>query len=132
MKRIKLLLSVLLISLLIPIGSFSQTTYTNIPDSLTVLNPTEIKTLNLILAEHSMWSEEVPLLNKEISALKESNSNYQKIDSLRVKEIDLYKEQHNNDIKSLDKLKKSINKWKIGTYSGIGASIALLIGFLIK
>lgn len=79
-----------------------------------------------------MWSEEVPLLNKEISALKESNLNYQKIDSLRVKEIDLYKEQHNNDIKSLDKLKKSINKWKIGTYSGIGASIALLIGFLIK
>lgn len=79
-----------------------------------------------------MWSEEVPLLNKEIFSLKESNLNYQKIDSLRVEEVNLYKQQHLVDKKSLDKLNKSISKWKIGTYSGIAASLALLIGFLIK
>ena len=109
----------LLLSLLIPIKTFSQDTLTTI-----TITPEQLKLTNLIFAEHKKFSEEIPLLKTEINLLQESNENLMKIDSLRCEEIIQYKASN-------ESLKKSIKtKNKLITGLGSGFLISLLIAIL--
>lgn len=112
----KKILLILCISLWIPIEAICQTTWKNIPDSLTVLTPKEVTTINLIFAEHKKWSNEVPLLNRQINNLEALNHTYVVSDSLKTRQITTYK----------DKLKTC------KMIGGASTIIAFILGLLIK
>ncbi len=116
----KKLVVLLLISLLLPIKSLSQSIS---KDSVLILNPEQVKTINLIFAEHEKFSKDIPLLKTEISTLQSANQNLTKIDSLRVQEINQYK----NNIKQLKKSIKTKNMLNAGLGTGFLLSLLILI-----
>lgn len=119
----------LLISLWIPIALHSQTTYPIIKDSLVVITPQQLKTTNLIFSEHEMLLKKVPLLTNQIIALEELNNTYIKQDSLRIKEIDLYKNAYEERDLQYNKLNKKYKCYK--TYSILGGIAAFVLGILV-
>lgn len=129
MKNIKKLLVVLCISLFMPTPMISQNILRTIPDSVIVLTPRQAKITNLIFAEHYKWSKEVPLLNNQLNSYKNLINNYNKVDSLHIKEISLLKVQNNESIKNIKNLNKRLITSKIVGYSG--GLLLFLLGFLI-
>lgn len=129
MKNIKKLLVVLCISLFMPTPMISQNILRTIPDSVIVLTPRQAKITNLIFAEHYKWSKEVPLLNNQLNSYKNLINNYNKVDSLHIKEISLLKDQNNESIKNIKNLNKRLITSKIVGYSG--GLLLFLLGFLI-
>lgn len=129
MKNIKKLLVVLCISLFMPTLMISQNILRTIPDSVIVLTPRQAKITNLIFAEHYKWSKEVPLLNNQLNSYKNLINNYNKVDSLHIKEISLLKDQNNESIKNIKNLNKRLITSKIVGYSG--GLLLFLLGFLI-
>ena len=127
MKKLTILL---LINLLIPILSFSQTIYPKIAeDSTIVISPIQLKQTNLIFSEHSK------LLLENIN-YKNLITNYQKIDSVNNEKIDIYYmkiQEQSNVITNLNK-KLNISKTKhhIKNYVITGLSILGLILLLWK
>ena len=115
--NIKKTLVILLISLLVPIRSFSQGIST---DSTFTLTPEQLKLTNLIFEEHRTLSLKVPLLEKKITTLEESNRNFQMIDSLRVIQMSQCEDR-------VSKLKKTIKvKNVLITGLGTGLLVSLL------
>ena len=129
MKNIRKLLILLFISLLVPTPMISQNILRTIPDSVIVLTPRQAKITNLIFAEHYKWSKEVPLLNNQLNSYKNLINNYNKVDSLHIKEISLLKDQNNESIKNIKNLNKRLITSKIVGYSG--GLLLFLLGFLI-
>ena len=118
------LVIVLLFSLLVPIGINSQNTYQITADSLIVITPEQLKLTNLIFNEHKYLKEKVEILNDEISNLEALNKTYVVQDSIRRKEIELYKSNY-EDINK--KYKRLDRKFKIVSISSIVAILGALI-----
>lgn len=120
---------VLLLSLLMPIAAVSQNTYPSITsDSLVIITPEQLKTANLIFNEHEMLTEKVKLLDSQISNLTEINKLYEVQDSIRVKELDLYKGAYYDSLDKYTKLNKKYKTTKVLSISGLAA---ILLGVLI-
>lgn len=75
-----------------------------------------------------MLKEEVPLLNTQIKALEELNVTYVTQDSLRVKEIQLYKNAYEDQIYKYNKLNSRYKTCKV--LSVIGGIASFLLGAL--
>jgi len=118
------LVIVLLFSLLVPIGISSQNTYQITADSLIVITPEQLKLTNLIFNEHKYLKEKVEILNDEISNLEALNKTYVVQDSIRRKEIELYKSSYEDINKKYKRLDK---KFKIVSISSIVAILGALI-----
>ena len=128
------ILLILLISLFLPMLSFSQTTYPKIvQDSLIVITPQQLKQTNLIFTQHDKYKQLIPsyeykiiLKDSIITALKEVivikdtelfnkdliNENNTKIIQLQKKELATYK--------------KNYISWKIGSIS-VAAILTILL-----
>jgi len=127
-KNIIKLLIILFISISIPTASISQTISTDIGKTMT-LTPQQLKTTNLIFAEHEKWSKEIPLLNTQIKSYKELVNSYVVEDSLKSEQIDFYKLQIKDDKININKLNKRLKVVKV---AGISSSILLfLLGVFI-
>lgn len=72
-----------------------------------------------------MLTEKVELLNKQVSSLTEINNLYSVQDSLRVQEVNIYREAYKS---SLDDYSKLNRKYKI---TKVGSVLLLLLGILI-
>lgn len=131
MKSItKRLLMLLIVIMLGKTTSFSLTILNGIEnDSVITLTPSQIKETNLIFAEHRKLLIENKLLRDQINNYKEDNQLLIKSDSLRVKQIALYKNWNNSLNKSLKKKNKSLLFWQIG---GITISTSFLLFILLK
>lgn len=129
MKKLTILL---LINLLIPILSFSQTIYPKIAeDSTIVISPIQLKQTNLIFSEHSKLLLENNIYQSQIINYKNLVTNYQRIDSINNEKIDIYYmkiQEQSNVITNLNK-KLNISKTKhhIKNYVITGLSILGLI-----
>ena len=118
----------LLLSLLTPIVSLSQSTYPIIrTDSLVTITPEQLKITNLIFNEHRFLLEKVDILNNQVSNLEQINILYEIQDSVRCKEIEIYKQAYEDSFKKYNRLDKRYKTYK---YMSFG-SILLLIGALI-
>lgn len=101
-------------------------------DTVVTITSTQLKTANLIFAEHQMLKNKVPLLESKITNLEIINSNWERVDSLRSKQILLYQNEIKNKdliIKNMDKQSK-FQKWLTG--GSILASVILAITCIIK
>lgn len=118
----------LLLSLLTPIVSLSQSTYPIIrTDSLVTITPEQLKITNLIFNEHKFLLEKVDILNNQVSNLEQINTLYEIQDSVRCKEIETYKQAYEDSFKKYNRLDKRYKTYK---YISFG-SVLLLIGALI-
>ena len=126
MKKIVLLL---LISLLIPITSISQTISR---DSLITITPTQLKQINLIFNEHSSLKKEKEVYLEQINSYERVIDNYQQLDSVNIVKSKLYKQELQNKENIISELNKEmktsktkhhIKNWIIGV---LGAIVGLL------
>jgi hypothetical protein len=96
------------------------------------ITPIQLKTANLIFAEHEMLSKKVPLLESKISNLETVNSNWIKVDSLRSNQLSLYKEVIASKEENINKLNKSLKANKYITGGSVLATIILAIVCIFK
>lgn len=108
-----------------PISSFSQ-------DTLKITSE-QLRTTNLIFVEHKKFSEEIPLLNQQISNLEQINKSWEQTDSIRQSQL-LYCNQVIEDKnKSIEGLNKSLKK-KNNTikYGGTLSVLTIVLCLLLK
>lgn len=96
---------------MIPIVSSSQIIYPQIlNDSLIVISPIQLKQTNLIFLQHNKFRKEILYKDSIISNLKLINTNNQKIDSLRINQLNLCTEEIKNNQNTIKSLKTQITK----------------------
>jgi len=89
----------------------------------------QAKTTALIFNEHSKLSIENPLLKQEIKSLTELNQLYVKTDSIKNKELNVYKEKVAVDDKLIQQLKSTQKKTLLGT--SVGGILLFILGLLL-
>ena len=124
MKKLFLVLCLTLIALT-SVNSQNTSTITITSDQLRITN--------LIFAEHYKFSQQIPLMKKQISDLKLINDSWIKTDSLNKLEILRYKmdvAEKDEAIKDFKQTLKRKNKVILGTTAG--SCILLVICLLLK
>lgn len=129
MKRILIILITILLTKTL---SFSVTISNQIEiDS--IVSTSDIKYANLIFIEHDKLLKENSLLYKQLNNYIVLNSQLERTDSLRIKQIEelnrIYSIQVENLNKEIHKQNKVIKCWKIG---GITISVGLILLLLLK
>lgn len=105
-------------------------------DTIVLITPKQLKETNLIFAEHSKLLKETELLSIQLHNIEEENNLLLKTDSLRLLQINNYKnlsQEYDNQIIKLNKVIEKKNKatlaWQIG---GISVSVGLVLWLLLK
>lgn len=129
-KFIKKRLVLLLIILLMTTTSFSSTISNKIEkDTIVSITSSQLKETNLIFAEHHKLLIENQLLSEQINNYKEDNILLIKADSVRVSQIETYKNWNKYVTKKYNDERKKVLFWKVG---GIVVSFSLLLLLLVK
>lgn len=101
-----------------PIWLYSQTT------STVTITSDQLKTVNIIFAEHEMLKKKVPLLEREIANYQAIDSIRQKVDSIQTIKITNLNTQVATLNNKVAKQKKGI---KVRNWSIAGLSLCLLV-----
>ena len=89
-----------------------------------IITSDQLRSANLIFAEHKEYSNLVPLLKLENTNLKEINKTWERTDSIKSLQINYNQKIINEQYENIDKLKKSI---KIrNTVAGTSIIVAVL------
>ena len=104
MKKIVLLL---LINLLIPISSISQTIS---KDSTVTITATQLKQINLIFNEHDALKKEKAVYLEQIASYERVIDNYQQLDSVNIVKSKLYRQELQNKEKTISDLNKNLKQ----------------------
>lgn len=88
----------------------------------------QLRTTNLIFAEHKEYSEMIPLLQQENSNLLEINKTWIRTDSLRMIQIQNRDQQILQQEQHVDKLEKSLKRQQTtwGTVTGVCIVVTVL------
>lgn len=117
----------LLLCLLMTVFNFSYS------QNILTITSDQLKTTNLIFAEHYKLSKTVPLLNSKINNLELINKSWERTDSINNILLLQYKDTIEYKNKSINNLNKSLKvKDKIITYGASGSLIAILLCLLLK
>lgn len=118
-------LIILCLMMTVPILSFSQ-------DTLKITS-SQLKTTNIIFSEHAKFSKQLPLLEKQIVNLNNINNSWVRTDSVRKSQISQYSLMIEDQNKSIENLKKSINiKKKVITYGAAAAVVTVVLCLVLK
>ena len=128
-KRMKRLLTILFGIILMTTTISSQPIS---KDTVVVITPIQLKTANLIFAEHEMLLKKVPLLESKITNLETINSNWSQVDSLRSNQVTMYKETLAVKDKDLKRLNKSLKTVKYAASGSIITTIILALVCVLK
>ena len=128
-KRMKRLLMILFGIILMTTTISSQPIS---KDTVVVITPIQLKTANLIFAEHEMLLKKVPLLESKITNLETINSNWSQVDSLRSNQVTMYKKALAVKDKDLKRLNKSLKTAKYVTSGSIITTIILALVCVLK
>lgn len=116
----------LIIAMTLCSWSYSQDT------SKVIITTEQLKTANIIFAEHFKYSQEIPYLNEQIKNLTLINNSWVRTDSLRKQQLNYYNSVIIDKDKSIDDLNKSL-KIKQNTINCGGLiGVLLLVCLLIK
>lgn len=120
-KKLLLLCLVLIVST----SSFSQ-------DTLKITSE-QLRLTNVIFLEHKKFSEQVPLLQQQITNLEQINENWKQTDSIRKSQL-LYCNQVVEDKnKSIEGLNKSLKrKQNLIKYGGTASVLTIILCLLLK
>lgn len=84
----------------------------------------QLRTANLIFAEHKEYSQLVPLIQQENSNLQTINKTWERTDSIKTSQINQQYKMIEKQNENIDKLKKSIKVRN--TVTGVSLITALL------
>lgn len=134
MKKIVTLLSIIVLAKTM---CFSSTTFKlTSRDSTVSITSEQLKYANLIFVEHDKLLKENDLLNIQVQNYIYKSKFLEKTDSLRLLQINSYKDINESYAKQVEDLnkkilkqKKTVTGWKIG---GITVSAGLLLLLLLK
>ena len=126
-----------LLSLLIPILSFSEDTYPQLlSDSLVVITPSQLKTTNLIFLEHRKFKLENEELRLQTAKYKQLYSNCLVMDSINSTiseelkaELLIRDEELRRQMQTVSRQKKQMKAITIG---GVTISVALLLFIICR
>jgi uncharacterized coiled-coil DUF342 family protein len=119
-------LILLIIAMTLCSWSYSQDT------SKVIITNEQLKTANIIFAEHSKYAQEIPYLNEQIKNLTLINNSWAKTDSLRKHQLNYYNSVIVDKNKSIDDLNKSLKiKQNTINYGSI-VGVLLLVCLIIK
>lgn len=120
-KRLLLLCLVLIVST----SSFSQ-------DTLKITSE-QLRLTNVIFLEHRKFSEQIPLLQQQITNLEQINESWKQTDSIRKSQL-LYCNQVIEDKnKSIEGLNKSLKrKQSLIKYGGTVSVLTIILCLLLK
>ena len=98
-----------------------------------VITSEQLKTANLIFAEHQMLSETLPLLENKISNLELINKSWEHTDSIRKIQLSYYENILEDKSKTIEDLNKSIKrKQNTIKYGSVGSCIIIVLCLLLK
>ena len=118
-------LMILCLMMTVPILSFSQ-------DTLKITS-SQLRTANIIFSEHAKFQKQIPLLEKQIVNLNTINNSWVKTDSIRKSQISQYSLIVEDQNKSIEGLKKSINiKKKVITYGAVATAVTIVLCLVLK
>ena len=135
--NIKKTIFVLLMSLVPTIMCFSQDTLKvkNVEDSLIIITPIQLKKTNIIFLEHSKLLKENEEYSKQVNNLTKVVNNYNTLDSLRIKQLNVYNKvliEKQDSINNLNNsLKKSKKRNRVKNIIIIGSIISAIIGLIV-
>ena len=120
-KKLLLLCLVLIVST----SSFSQ-------DTLKITSE-QLRLTNVVFLEHKKFSEQVPLLQQQITNLEQINESWKQTDSIRKSQL-LYCNQVIEDKnKSIEGLNKSLKrKQNLIKYGGTASVLTIILCLLLK
>ena len=87
-----------------PIWCYSQDTLKITSDQLRITN--------IIFLEHKKFSDQIPLLEKQISNLEEINKSWEHTDSIKTLQLNYYNQEIEDRNKKINDLTKSLNTKK--------------------
>lgn len=104
--------------------------YTQNTSTITITSE-QLRTTNLIFAEHKKFSEQLPLLEEKINNLELINDSWKKSDSIKTKQLYYCKSQLDQANMSIDQLNNTIrNQRNAITYTAAGSIIVVLLCLL--
>lgn len=120
-KKLLLLCLVLIVST----SSFSQ-------DTLKITSE-QLRLTNVVFLEHKKFSEQIPLLQQQITNLEQINESWKQTDSIRKSQL-LYCNQVIEDKnKSIEGLNKSLKrKQNLIKYGGTASVLTIILCLLLK
>lgn len=120
-KKLLLLCLVLIVST----SSFSQ-------DTLKITSE-QLRLTNVVFLEHKKFSEQIPLLQQQITNLEQINESWKQTDSIRKSQL-LYCNQVIKDKnKSIEGLNKSLKrKQNLIKYGGTASVLTIILCLLLK
>lgn len=104
----------------------SSSTYSQ-DTSKIIITSEQLKTANLIFAEHKKYSELVPLLQLENSNLEIINKSWANTDSIKTLKINEQNKIIQNQYDNIDRLNKSIKVRNTVTISSVVVAILCLL-----
>lgn len=104
---------------------FSQNT------SNVIITSEQLKTANLIFAEHKKLSVEIPKLNARINNLELLNKSWQKSDSTKTKELKFYRQELINADNTIQKLDIKLSRQRNYSIACGSAVIVTLVTLLL-
>lgn len=123
-KRLLLLCLVLIVS--------TSSSLSNTSDSIKITKE-QLRLTNVIFLEHRKFSEQVPLLQQQITNLEQINESWKQTDSIRKSQL-LYCNQVIEDKnKSIEGLNKSLKrKQSLIKYGGTVSVLTIILCLLLK
>lgn len=97
-------LIILCLIMIAPIWCYSQDTLKITSDQLRITN--------VIFLEHKKFSDQIPLLEKQISNLEEINKSWEHTDSIKTLQLNYYNQEIEDRNKKINDLTKSLNTKK--------------------
>lgn len=113
--------------LIVQICIYSQNT------SIITITSEQLRTTNLIFAEHKKFSEQLPLLEEKINNLELINDSWKKSDSIKTGQLYYCKNQLDQANMSIDQLNNTIKiQRNVITYGTAGSIIVVLLCLLVN
>lgn len=101
-------------------------TLSSLGDTLKITSE-QLKTTNLIFAEHKKFSEQIPLLEQQIINLKQIDESWKRTDSIRKSQLYYYSLVIEDKNKSIEGLNKSLKRRKNTIKYGATVSVLTII-----
>jgi hypothetical protein len=101
-------------------------TLSSLGDTLKITSE-QLKTTNLIFAEHKKFSEQIPLLEQQIINLKQIDESWKRTDSIRKSQLYYYNLVIEDKNKSIEGLNKSLKRRKNTIKYGAAVSVLTIV-----
>lgn len=97
-----------------------------------IITSDQLRTTNLIFAEHKEYSQLIPLLRQENTNLQQINETWIRTDSLKTEQLNKQMKMIQKQTEDLEKLKKRLSNSIIVSGTAVGVIIVTVVCLCLK